>query len=62
MTHDHEFQTDPGFEDAVRETAYLMWERDERPDGREKEYWFKALEAHLGERNGDAKLDAASTH
>jgi hypothetical protein len=39
-----------------------MWERDERPDGREKEYWFKALDVHSSERTDDATPDEASKH
>ena len=47
--------TDPEFEQAVRETAYSLWESDGRPEGREQEYWFKALEQRLNARNsGDA--------
>src|SRR5690606_4389245 len=42
--------TDSSFEQAVRETAYFLWEQDGRPDGREKDYWFRALETHLRER------------
>jgi len=34
---------DEEFEQAVRETAYFLWEHDNRPAGREKEYWFRAL-------------------
>lgn len=47
---------DPKFEQAVRETAYFMWEHDGRPSGREQDYWYRALEATLRERNADASL------
>jgi hypothetical protein len=48
--------TDASFEQAVRETAYFLWEQDGRPDGHEKDYWFRALEMHLRERKADAEL------
>jgi hypothetical protein len=44
---------DPAFEQAVRETAYFLWEQDGRPFGREQEYWYRALERTLRERNAD---------
>ena len=44
---------DPRFERAVRETAYFLWEQDGRPEGREQEYWYRALERTLRERNAD---------
>lgn len=47
---------DPAFEQAVRETAYFLWEQDGRPQGREKEYWYRALERTLRERNADDGL------
>ena len=31
-------------EAAVRETAYFLWEQDGRPEGKEEEYWLRALE------------------
>jgi hypothetical protein len=47
---------DVQFEQAVRETAYFLWEQDGRPLGREKEYWFRALERTLRERNANAEI------
>jgi hypothetical protein len=47
---------DPAFEQAVRETAYFLWEQDGRPQGREQEYWYRALERTLRERNADHGL------
>lgn len=47
---------DPDFERAVRETAYFLWEHDGRPDGREQEYWFSALERCLRERQANKML------
>lgn len=54
--------TDPGFEQSVRDTAYFMWENDGRPDGREQEYWFRALEVCLRRRNLDKELEEPVTH
>jgi len=47
---------DPTFEMAVRETAYFMWENDGRPEGREQEYWYRALESELRKRTSDREL------
>ena len=34
-------------EEAVRRTAFFLWEQDGRPAGRELYYWNKALEQHI---------------
>lgn len=47
---------DRDFEAAVRDTAYFLWENDGRPHGREKEYWFAALDKCLRQREADAML------
>jgi hypothetical protein len=47
---------DGEFEQAVRDTAYFLWEHDGRPPGREKEYWFRALEQRLRQRQYDRLL------
>lgn len=47
---------DPDFERAVRETAYFLWEHDGKPEGREQDYWFRALELTLRERNADRDI------
>ena len=47
---------DPEFEQAVRETAYFLWEHDGKPDGREKDYWYRALEQTLRQRQSDGNL------
>lgn len=47
---------DPLFDRAVRETAYFLWEQDGRPQGREQQYWFAALDRCLRERQADALL------
>ena len=35
---------DPEREHRVRERAYLMWEADGKPHGRDVEYWERARE------------------
>ena len=32
--------------EAIRRTAYFLWEQDGRPEGRSQEYWYRAKEAH----------------
>lgn len=32
-------------EQRIRETAYYLWEQDGRPEGRDLDYWLKALQA-----------------
>ncbi|HVX71737.1 MAG TPA: DUF2934 domain-containing protein [Devosia sp.] len=59
---EHDPWVDPAFEQAVRETAYFLWEQDGRPEGREQEYWFRALERSLRERGADAAIAAAPRH
>lgn len=55
-----EAENDPfphaGFEQAVRETAYFLWEQDGRPEGREQEYWFRALERALREWKANQEI------
>jgi hypothetical protein len=31
---------------AVRDTAYFMWENEGRPEGRAQEFWRRAMEQH----------------
>ena len=33
--------------EAIRRTAYFLWEQDGRPEGRAQDYWLRAKEAHL---------------
>ena len=47
---------DPAFEQAVRDTAYFLWEHDGRPEGREQDYWYAALEKCLLQRESDKSL------
>ena len=51
MYEDTEKFVDLDFEQHVRQAAYHLWENDGRPDGREKEYWFRALEQLLADRS-----------
>jgi hypothetical protein len=44
------------FEQSVRDTAYFLWEHDGRPDGMEQEYWFRALDRCLRQREADRML------
>ena len=55
---------DPVFAQSVRDTAYFLWENDGRPQGRENDYWFRALEQCLRQRQADDMLlqSPASTH
>lgn len=52
----HEIWGDAAFEQAVRDTAYFLWEQDGRPAGREQEYWFRAMEQHLRHRRDEEEL------
>jgi hypothetical protein len=35
--------------DRIRQTAYFLWEQDERPEGRAFDYWLRAKEMLLRE-------------
>ena len=48
---------DPALEEAIRLTAYFLWENDGRPEGRAEEYWRRAREKHLSERTYDRWLE-----
>lgn len=37
-------ETDPHREHRIRDRAYLMWEADGKPHGRDVEYWERARE------------------
>jgi hypothetical protein len=34
--------TDQGDNERLRETAYFIWEREGRPDGRAQDHWLQA--------------------
>ncbi|HEY0031879.1 MAG TPA: DUF2934 domain-containing protein [Devosia sp.] len=46
---------DPDFEQVVREIAYLLWERDGRPEGGEKHYWYLALAKCMRQHEEDER-------
>jgi hypothetical protein len=48
---------DEAFHNAVRKTAYFLWEQDGRPHGRHEEYYLRALEQHRRERKYDQWLE-----
>lgn len=48
---------DDAFREAVRRTAYFLWEQDGRPQGRHEEYYLRALDKHRRERTYDAWLE-----
>jgi Protein of unknown function (DUF2934) len=43
-------ETEQALEQAVRERAYFLWQRDGSPHGREAEYWHIAHDQHIRER------------
>ena len=47
---------------AVRATAYFLWEQDGRPEGLAFEYWVRAKEIHLRELAYDRWLAEGSPH
>ena len=47
-------------EEAVRRTAFFLWEQDGRPPDRELEYWERALEQHIRQRAYDRWLAEGS--
>ena len=53
---------DPELAQAVRATAYFLWEQDGRPEGRAFDYWLKAKEIHLRELAYDRWLAEGSPH
>lgn len=54
--------SNPEFEQAVRDTAYFLWENDGRPEGREQDYWFAALDKCLRQRDADRQLNHGLEH
>jgi len=47
-------------EEAVRRTAFFLWEQAGRPPDRELEYWERALEQHIRQRAYDRWLAEGS--
>lgn len=50
-------EEDDHFIEAVRKTAYFLWEQDGRPHGRHDEYYLRALEQHRRAREYDRWLE-----
>ncbi len=50
---------DEAFLEAVRKTAYFLWEQEGRPHGRHDEYYLRALDQHRRERRFDEWLKDA---
>ena len=59
MYEDTEKFVDMDFEQNVRKAAYHLWEDDGRPFGKEKDYWFRAIEMLMAERADDKAAGAA---
>ena len=57
MNDRHRPIDDPDFYEAVRLTAYFLWEQDGRPEGRAEDYWRRAWEKHRSERQYDGWLN-----
>jgi hypothetical protein len=47
---------DEAFLEAVRKTAYFLWEQDGRPHGNHVDYYLRALDQHRRERRFDEWL------
>jgi hypothetical protein len=56
----NETTTTPLNEDVVRTRAYLMWEADGRPFGREDHYWHLAMSEITTGAAGDRPRRAAA--
>ena len=50
----------PELAQAVRATAYFLWEQDGRPADRSMEYWLRAKEIHLRQIAYDRWLSEGS--
>lgn len=48
-----------GWDEQVRLTAYFLWEQDGRPEGRAADYWLRARDRHLRQREFDQMLAEA---
>lgn len=46
----------PTSDEDVRLTAYFLWEQDGKPEGREQEYWLRALKRHRRQDEADRDL------
>ena len=61
-SHGWQVKRNPELAQAVRATAYFLWEQDGRPDGRAFDYWLRAKEMHLREIAYDSWLAEGSPH
>lgn len=52
---------DLDFEQKVRVVAYHLWEDEGRPEGRETDYWFRALATLLEKRESLQEGSKSST-
>ncbi len=50
----------PELAQAVRDTAYFLWEQDGRPEGRSFDYWLRAKDVHMRQLAYDRWLDEGS--
>jgi hypothetical protein len=58
MQHDRRRMSEnEAFDEAVRRTAYFLWEQDGRPDGRHDDYYLRALEMHRRQGEYDRWLE-----
>jgi hypothetical protein len=47
-------------DERIRKRAYELWEKENRPEGKEKEHWAQAeRELSESERNGEAPPEAS---
>lgn len=53
---------DLDFEQKVRVAAYHLWEDEGRPEGRETDYWFRALATLLEKRESLQEGSKSSAH
>ncbi len=53
---------DPDLAQAVRATAYFLWEQDGKPPGRAVEYWLRAKDMHVRQVAYDRWLAEGSPH
>lgn len=60
MYEDTEKFVDQAFEQSVRVEAYHLWEEAGKPEGREHDFWFQALEKLLLQKAASASENAAT--
>ena len=50
---------DSAFDQSVRDTAYLLWQSEGRPEGRDQEYWYRAQDIVAGQEAMNAEFREA---